>query len=415
MKLRQIINKINYVYSYDQGISKGFPNFYSLKFEFIFVRTIQIILSLPLSLFLGTFFWLTSYRQKTTLIILRQYRPAFASHYISMVEPLQRMMRHSTFDSTRFVLLNPGESFNSILEKENDDLFWKHLDDRSPYLRFIFFLIPNFFVERQKITASYFIYAKEWNLPPKRIVGPTPKTFLRMGLAPHNFVCFGHPSHRYYNSRFKEGVSDFSRFTDLSTYEAPFGAIQKLGLNMVRVGIDTDDLPESLSHFPIFDFSRYQRNESDELWLYSNCLFFLSIASNGGWWFAKKFGRPSLVTDGYQFLDGHLATFQTQKILWDTDLECALSFREQLMLGDTGLISELMQKNLRHVPNPSELIIEAVKEVFNFANFGHKYSDDEKILLRKWDSLTAEIGMPQRQVEWTRPSIAFLKTYQNLL
>ena len=415
MKLKQIINKINYVYSYDQGIRKSFPNFYSLKFKFILVRTIQIVLSLPFSLFLGIFFWLNSYRQQTILIILRQYRPAFASQYIAMVEPLQRMMRNGNHDSARFVLLNPGESFHLILEKENDDLFWKYLDDRSPYLRFIFFLIPNFFVERQKITADHFNYGKEWNLPPKEISDATPNTFLHMGLAPLNFVCFGHPSHRYYNSRFKNGGSDFSRFTDLSTYGAAFDAIQKLGLNMVRVGIDTDDMPESLSQFPIFDFSRYQRNESDELWLYSNCLFFLSIAANGGWWFAKKFGRPSLVTDGYQFVDGHKATFQTQKILWNTDSECALSFRQQLMLGDTDSVSELTRRNLRHVPNSPELIIEAIKEVFNFANFGHEYSDDDKILLRKWDLLTAEIGMRQRREEWTRPSIAFLKTYQNLL
>lgn len=414
MRIKNFLVKINSIYSYDQGISKGFPNFYSLNLRFLFSRSVEIVFALPISLLLGTFFLLTSSHKKTKIIILRQYRPSFASQYIAMVEPLQRLTRNCQEKSARIVLVNPGETFNKELQNEADDTFWKHLDDRQPFLRIIYFLIPRFFLEKQKIVASTFIYSSSWNLPPKILSGKPSEKIVRVGLEPFNFVCFAHPSRQYYQSKGVSELISAKRFVDTSNYQAPFEHIQKLGLQIVRVGRETDDMPESFSKIPIFDFSRMQRNEFDELWLYSNCNFFLSIAGNGAWWFSKKFSRPSLVTDGYQFFDGHQATFQTQQVIWNNLSDRFMKFRQQLTIKEFDQKSSQDGKNFELVPNSPRLLVDAINEICEFVKYGHSYTHEEKALLQTWDLLTNEIGLPERHENWTRPSIAFLKTYKDL-
>lgn len=332
-----------------------------------------------------------------------------------MTEPLQRYFRTHNNRHIRVVMLNPGARVNNELEVEADNIFWKNLDDRTPFLRLVYFLIPSIFVKRVKILASSFIHSRLWDLPPKMIQCATPKAFLQFGLAPNNFVCFGHPSVRYYERRLPNQVHDLSRFVDLTTYMQPFLHLLSLDLQIVRVGIDTDYLPEPITHLPIIDYSKMVRSEPDELWLYSNCKFFLSIAGNGGWWFAKKFGRPTLVVDGYQFIDGHQTTFQTQRTIWDEIGRRAMPFSEQIMLGETNSISKLANQSLQLVPNTPKLIIEAINEIDSFAECGHRYSNEEMALLRKWDALTIGLGLPKRQVTWTRPNIAFLKEHENLI
>jgi putative glycosyltransferase (TIGR04372 family) len=407
--------KLNSIYSYDQGTSKGFPNFYSLNFKFLLSRTVEIAFALPISLLIGTFFLLTSFHKKTKIFILRQYRPSFASQYISMVEPLQRLTRNCQHKSVRIVLVNPGEAFNKNLQNEADETFSMHLDDRRPFLRIIYFLIPKFFLERQKISAGTFLYSSYWDLPPKILSGKPSQKISQMGLEPFNFVCFAHPSRQYYQAKGVSELISATRFVDMSNYQAPFEHIQKLGLRIVRVGRETDDMPESFSNLPIFDFSRSQHNEFDELWLYSNCNFFLSIAGNGAWWFSKKFSRPSLVTDGYQFFDGHQATFQSQQVIWNNLSDCYMKFRQQLTIKEFDLKLSQDDKDFEIVPNSPWLLVDAINEIYEFVKHGHSYTYEEKALLQTWDLLTNEIGLPERDDNWTRPSIAFLKTYKDLL
>ena len=415
MWFKKVLVKINSIYSYDQGISKNFPNFYSLSFKFLFLRTVEIALALPISLLLGTFFLLTSSHKKTKIIILRQYRPSFASQYIAMVEPLQRLISERICISQRLVLLNPGERFNTELQSEAAHLFWKHLDDGTPFLRLSYFLIPNYFVEKKRISANEYKYSEVWNLPPRKVRNTPSGTLLQSDIQPMKFICFGHPSHKYYEKRLKTETNDLSRFVDFDRYSLPLKHIHSLGLQIVRMGIDTDDLPDTFSEIPIYDFSRTRQNEIDELWLYCNCRFFLSIAGNGGWWFAKKYGRPSLITDGYKIFDGHQATFQSQRILWDERSGRALSFGEQILLKGTDSVAELKSKNLHMVPNPAELIIEAIDEILNYELSGHCYTNYQKALMSKWDSVTSKAGFPNRHESWTRPSIAFLQTYEHLI
>jgi putative glycosyltransferase (TIGR04372 family) len=325
------------------------------------------------------------------------------------------LTRNCQDKSARIILVNPGETFNKELQNEADETFWMHLDDRRPFLRIIYFLIPKFFLERRKISADTFPYSSYWDLPPKILSGKPSQKISQMGLEPFNFVCFAHPSRQYYQA---QGVSELisaTRFVDISNYQAPFEHILKLGLHIVRVGRETDDMPESLSKLPIFDFSRSQHNEFDELWLYSNCNFFLSIAGNGAWWFSKKFSRPSLVTDGYQFIDGHLSTFQSQQVIWNNISNNYVKFRQQLGIKEFDLNTHQDSKDFKTVPNSPQLLVDAVDEIYKFVEHGHCYSHEEKALIQSWDLLTNEIGLPERMENWTRPSIAFLKTYKDLL
>ena len=345
---------------------------------------------------------------------MRQYRPSFASQYIAMVEPLQRLTRNCQDKSARLILVNPGETFNKELQNEADDAFWMHLDDRQPFMRIVFFLIPRLFIDKQKVSAGTFIYSNSWDLPPKCLYRNPPEKISQMGLEPFNFVCFAHPSRRYYQSKGISELISTTRFVNLSNYQVPFEHIQNLGLHIVRVGRETDDMPKTFSELSIFDFSRNQCSESDELWLYSNCNFFLSIAGNGAWWFSKKFGRPSLVTDGYQFVDGHKATFQSQQVIWDRRSNSYLKFKQLLTLKEFDLRSPQDGKDFRTIPNSPRLLVEAIDEIYEFVKHGHSYTHEEEALLQNWDLLTNEIGLPERQENWIRPSIAFLKTYKNL-
>jgi putative glycosyltransferase (TIGR04372 family) len=415
MRLKDFVGKINSIYSYDQGLSKGFPNFYSLNFKFLLSRTVAIAFAIPMSILLGAFFLLTSPHKKTKIVILRQYRPSFASQYIAMVEPLQRLTRNCQGKSHQIILLNPGESFNRELQYEADDAFWMNLDDRRPFLRLVFFLIPRLFLEKHKIWANTFLYSNYWDLPAKRVSCKPTAIISQLGLKPFDFVCFSHPSRRYYRAK---GISDNiseSRFVDMSNYSAPFEHLQNRGLKIVRVGRDTDDMPRSFSRLPIFDASRCDISELDELWLYSNCNFFLSIAGNGAWWFSKKYGRPSIITDGYQFFDGHQSTFQSQQVIWDNRSSTYLEFKKHLTVQEIDLISPRDGNDFKTIPNPPQLLIDAFDEIYEFAQHGHSYTNEELALLQTWDLLTNEFGLRERQENWTRPSIAFLKTYKDLL
>ena len=110
-----------------------------------------------------------------------------------------------------------------------------------------------------------------------------------------NFVLFIHASRNYYKSRMsasKLARIDY-RFVNLNSYESSMLDLLQRGFTEVRVGVNTDKLPEKLKKLPIIDYTGQVRNEDSKLWLYENCSGLISSCS-GAFWFAQRFSRPCL-------------------------------------------------------------------------------------------------------------------------
>lgn len=411
--------RISRIISYDQGNGRTIPSFRSLPVATLLRRVLIIFLAIPFSIIIWGLLVIISRRRTLSIYVLRNYRPGFASTYLSQIEPLCRGLQLEPNRRGINILIDAGQTINNELLKIYEPHFSLYLDDRRPFFRQIAFLIPGLWIHRYSIKPD--VFNKGWTLPPVRIFRSTPEgwippTLKNLGITPKNFVCFAHSSRGYYSSKMDvRAIEELSpRFIDLSSYGDALRRLNELGLVIVRVGTDVDDLPESICNIPFVDYTGQIRNEADELWLFENCLFLLS-AGNGAWWFAHKFGRPTLITDNYFIIDGYQSTLFTPRILWSQTENRPLSFGEQLRLKDTSLKSQLADLQLTLIENSPQTICNATAEMYSFTQRGHSYSKSDLDLLRRWNNVFESSRLRIQDENMTRPCITFLREHEHLI
>ena len=185
---------------------------------------------------------------------------------------------------------------------------------------------------------------------------------------------------------------------------------------MVRVGVQVDELPAALKSLPIIDYASELRNETSELWLYENCKFLISVA-NGAFWFARRFDRPSIVTNSYTLLAGRFSTLYTPMTLRNKESGNLLSFAQMLDLRHTpNFLSNQFMKdyNLELMPHSSLTIANAVDDMFNLSNDKNVSSREDIELMDRYKVLLTETNIPIVE-KMTLPAISFLREHQNLL
>lgn len=411
---------IFYDYSYDT--KKSLSLFSSdLSFARLSIRFLAIILALPLALLAWIILRVIFFQYKVSIYVLKTFRPGWASTYLNMMEPLCRQIQQENNSRHIKILIEPGNAVSEILVKSYTPHFTMYLDDRRKFMRLIAFLIPKSGLEKKFINTSD-KYLESWLYPPSinyaNLENQVPSDLARMGIEKENYVIFAHPSRNYYRNRLTSSqLQDIElRFFDLSTYSQALKKIIENNLKVVRVGVQVDELPIEFKAIPLLDYTGAIRNEASELWLYENCRFLVSVC-NGAFWFARRFERPSIVTNSYGLYAGYLPTLYTLMTLRSKKSGNLLSFANMLELRKKpGFLSYQFMNNhsLELLPNSSLTIVNAINDVFNLLDQKQISSQEDNELMDRYRALLGEFGIPVAE-KMTLPAISFLKEYKHLL
>ena len=418
--LRRITNvandRVTRVLFYDQTLKKGYASLASFSNLFILRRVLVTLVAYPLSILCWIFLVVLN-----RFIPVRMYRfkspsrPGFASHYIEQLEPLCRELQDSEHKGF-LIFIDASESTNLELLKLYATHFNLYLDDRIAFFRTIFSLIPKFGFLNTFVTYSK--YNANWELPPAtnlKTKGKTesPKMISQLKLEPFKFVILTHRSFAYDTKYHQSASSELNRTTDISKGENAIKLIHERGFKTVRIGLDTDELPDALKHLPIIDLSGKFRTDAQDLWLSANCLFLWGINDNGAWHFAHKYNRPTLVTNSYALTRAYGHTLFTSQLIWDENKNRILTLNEMAALrGVVGRITQMKARGLTFVENTPSELVSSVAEMLTYTINKLEYTENDISLFSQFSEALVQAGYPPMLKNHSRPCISFLR--QNL-
>jgi len=384
-------------------------------------RWFRFLIAAPISLLIWLVFQILSRKYKISIYVLPTFRPGIASMYLSTIEPLCRELQYINDPKHLTILINPQAEISRVLSKSYEPHFSLYLDDRRKFTRLVAYLIP------QKGLQKFYLTGKRqfdsgWVYPPSKnyvsLGNHVPHDLQKFNIEVQNYALFVHGSSSYYQKRFPKSFVDtlIQAKIDLTSYEQPLRALIKHGLKIVRVGTHVDDLPDSIKNLPIIDYAHGKRDEASELWLYENCKLLVSVA-NGAFWFARRFNRPTIITDSGNFVSRYFSTFFTPYLIEDVSTNELLSFRQmwQLNLSHGLNNAEAMRSNgVKIVPNSPSTLAASIIETLDYANGLIRMDSTDKELLDKYNSVCQEFGFIFNE-NTTRPTHSFLREYSHLL
>ena len=348
----------------------------------------------------------------------RPQRPGFASVYIDQLEPFCRELQDSGHKGF-LIFIDASETTNLELLKLYATHFNLYLDDRAAFFRTIFALIPKFGFSNTFIYHS--VYDVNWELPPAinlKTKGKieTPKIISQLSLEPFKFVILTHRSFAY-DSKYHQGAaSELNRSSDLGKAKDAIHLIHENGLKIVRMGVDTDELPDSLKDLPIVDLSGKFRTDAQDLWLSANCLFLWGINNVGAWHFAHKYNRPTLITNSYASPRGYATTLFTLQLIWDEKKNRFLTFNEMAALrGLLARVSDMKASGLTYVEQTPSELVSSVAEMLTYTNNRLEYTKDDLSLFSRFSEALVQAGYPPMLKNHSHPCVSFLRKNQNLI
>lgn len=384
-------------------------------------RWLLFFIATPISLLTWLVLRILSQKYKISIYVLPTFRPGIASMYLSTIEPLCRELQYLNDPKHFTILINPQEEISRVLTKSYEPHFSVYLDDRRRFARLVAYLIP------QKGLRKFYLTGKRqfdagWVYPPsKNYVNRgihVPNDLRKFDIEIQNYALFVHGSSSYYQKRFPKSFVDSMNQAniDLASYEQPLRALNKHGLQIVRVGTHVDELPNSIMNLPIIDYARGKREETSELWLYENCKILVSV-SNGAFWFARRFNRPTIITNSPQFIHRYFSTFYTPYLFRDIKTNELLSFRQMnhhrvnKNLNNTEAMRSI---GVQMIPNSSSTLTASISETLDYANGLTQVGSADRELLCKYNNFCQEFGFVFNE-NTTRPTISFLREYSHLL
>ncbi|MEI6096015.1 MAG: TIGR04372 family glycosyltransferase [Gammaproteobacteria bacterium] len=419
-RVKNVANdRVTRVLFYDQTQKKGYASLASFSKLFVLRRILVTLVAYPLSLVcwiflvvLNRFTPVRMYRFKSPS------RPGYASHHIEQLEPLCRELQNSGHKGF-FIFIHASATTNLELLKLYATYFNLYLDDRAAFLRTIFSLMPKFGFTNTFLNNSYYNIA--WELPPainlstkNKIV--TPKIISRLEIEPFKFVVVTHRSYSYDSRYHRAATSDLNRSTDIGNAEDAINLIFERGLKIVRIGVDTDELPDLLKLLPIFDLSDKFRTDAQDLWLAEHCLFLWCLNDNGTWHFAHKYNRPTLVTNTYALIRGFQHSFFTFQLIWDERKNRVISLSEMATLrGIVGRSSAMKKSGLRFVENSPLELASSVAEMLNYVDNKLDHSEHDLLLLSKFSEVLENATYQPMAKGHSQPCVSFLQKHEEVL
>ena len=420
LRVKNVANdRVTRVLFYDQTLKKGYASLASFSELFILRRVLITLIAYPFSLACWVF--LVTLNRFTPVRIYRfksPSRPGFASHYIEQLEPLCRKLQDSGHKGF-LIFIDASQTTNLELLKLYATHFNLYLDDRVRFLRTIFALIPKIGFLNTFLSSSY--YDRNWELAPAlklKTKGEKirPVVITNLEIEPLKFVILTHRS-IFYDSRYHlKSSSELNRNTDISNAEIAINLILKKGLKIIRIGVDTDELPDSLRRLPIIDLSGKFRTDEQDLWLAEHCLFLWCINDNGTWHLAHKFNRPTLVTNTYALIRGYQHSFFTFQLIWDEQKNRLLSLSEMATLrGIVGRNSAMNNSGLSFVENSPLDLESSVSEMLNYVDNKIEYSEHDQLLHSLFGGVLLNARYRPLSKGHSLPCLSFLQKYEEVL
>jgi len=420
-KSQRIYKTLRILISYDQTYVSNETLLSSLNNTQIFFKSLKVILAYPISLLIWLVLRVLSIRYRVSIYVLKTFRPGWGSTYLNMLEPLCRQLQQEDIGRHIKILVDPGESVSGTIVKSYEPHFTLYLDDRRKFIRLIAYLIPKSGIEKKYLTTSN-KYMPGWRCPPSKNYldhrTKVPSDLVNMDVNVGNFVLFAHASKNYYKDRVSKEVflNIEHRFYDLSSYHLALDNIIRNNLRIIRVGTEVDELPVSLKALSIIDYTGENRTEEGEFWLYENCKFLLS-ATSGAFWFARRFDRPTLLTNSYSWPNGYFSTLYTPMTLRNTVTSRLLTFAEMLEIRNELNFLEnqfMSDRHLELIPNSATTIANAVEEILNVSNERKIATSEEIELMERYKAILTSYNIAIVE-KMTLPTISFLKEYSYLL
>ena len=387
----------------------------------LLLRFLNLITVYPLSILTWIPLRILSTRYKVSIYVLKTFRPGWGSTYTEMMEPLCRQLQFENNTHHIKILVDPGKSVNDVLVKSYKSHFTIYLDDKKKIFRLIAYLIPKSGLEKHFINTSN-NFKPSWILKPSKnyanLENKLPADLSDIGIKKNNFVLFAHASKNYYKDRVSKEVflNLEHRFYDLSSYGPALTKLIENNYKVVRIGLQVDALPSALKELPIIDYTGKNRTEIGELWLYENCKFLLS-ATSGAYWLARRFDRPTLLTNSYVLPFGYYSTLYTPMTFRSIDTGKILSLVEmhELRKKPDYLENQFMRVNrVELMPNSSLTIANAVEEILNVSNESRVPTSEDLKLMDRYNAILASYNIAIVE-KMTTPAISFLREYRHLL
>ncbi len=419
-RVKSVANdRITRVLFYDQTLKKGYASLASFSKLFILRRILVTLAAYPLSIVCWIFLIVLNL---FTLVRIyrfeRPQRPGFASVYIEQLEPLCRELQ-ATGNKGILIFIDASETTNLELLKLYATHFNLYLDDRVAFVRTIFALGPRIGFSNTFVKHSS--YNTNWELPPAinlKTKGniEAPKIISQLNLEPFKFVILTHRSVSY-DSKYHQNISsDLNRNTDISKAKDAIRLIHESGLKIVRIGVATDELPDSLKHLPIVELSGEFRTDTQDLWLAEHCLFLWCINNNGSWHFAHKYNRPTLVTSSDAIAKGYQHTLFTLQTVWDENKNRFLSISEMAALKSViGRVSKMKVHGLTFVENSPSELLSYVAEMLTYTIKDLKYTESDLSLFSQYSQALVRAGYRPMIKNHSHPCISFLKNNRTLM
>ena len=408
-------DRVTRVLFYDQTLKKGYASLASFSSLFIFRRLLVTLVAYPISLVCWVFLVvLNRFTPVRMYRFERPQRPGFASVYIEQLEPLCRELQDSGLKGF-LIFIDASETTNLELLKLYATHFNLYLDDRVAFLRTIFALAPKFGITNTFVKHS--LYDTNWELPPAvnlktKGKAETPKAISQLGLEPFKFVILTHRSFAYDVKYHQSSSSELNRITDIGKAADAIQLIHENGLKIVRMGVATDELPDSLKRLPIIDLSGQFRTDAQDLWLAEHCLFLWGINAVGTWHFARKYNRPTLVTNNYSFTRGLQHTLFTFQMIWGKEENRFLTLNEMAGLrGVLGRVSAMKAHDLTYVENSPSELVSSVGEMLTYTNNKLEYNANDQSLFAQYCEALVHAGYSPMLKNHSRPCISFLRQH----
>ena len=419
-RIKNVANdRVTRVLFYDQTLKKGYASLASFSNLFILRRLLVTLVAYPLSLVCWIFLVvLNRFTPVRMYRFERPQRPGFASVYIEQLEPLCRELQDSGHKGF-LIFIDASETTNLELLKLYATHFNLYLDDRAAFLRTIFALAPKFGFTNTFLKHS--LYDTNWELPPAvnlktKGKSETPKIISQLGLEPFKFVILAHRSFAYDIKYHQSSSSELNRITDIGKAADAIELIHENGLKIVRMGVATDELPDSLKHLSIIDLSGQFRTDAQDLWLAEHCHFLWAINGVGTWHFAHKYNRPTLTTNSYAISRGYQHTNFSLQLVWDQKKNRYLRLSEMTVLkGVLGKVTKMKSLGLTFVESTPSELFSYVTEMLDYTNNKLDYTDNDQSLFAQYCEALVHAGYSPMLRNHSHPCISFLRKNQDLL
>lgn len=235
------------------------------------------------------------------------------------------------------------------------------------------------------------------------------------------YVCFAIPSSKYRELvDVKQSVGSLvsqdlmTTIPEISSYFPLIDDLTSKDISVVRMGIhEKFRLPENLGDL-VHDYAFSNQSAFGDVWLSSNCQYFVSAGAVGAWWFGATFGRPTVMTDSYAIRGSMSANdLFIPQLAWLIRENRFATFEWMATNYMWALDTDRLGKEYSIVHNTSQQILDVNDEMLQRLDGTWHDTDEDLELQSRLRSVQMSLNIGERAP--ARMGAKFLREHQHLL